>query len=68
MEKGLIETMYETDSTLIQSLTEKGLEVTEDKRQNLYKVKCDVVIMGSGCDGGVAAAVLANSAHKVIIL
>ncbi|KHN10761.1 Long-chain-alcohol oxidase FAO2 [Glycine soja] len=56
------------DSTLVKSLTEKGLEVTEDKRQNLYKVKCDVVIMGSGCDGGVAAAVLANSAHKVIIL
>ncbi|KRH67423.1 hypothetical protein GLYMA_03G165200v4 [Glycine max] len=48
----------------VKSLTEKGLEVTEDKRQNLYKVKCDVVIMGSGCDGGVAAAVLANSAHK----
>nr|KYP62436.1 putative GMC-type oxidoreductase Rv0492c/MT0511/MT0512 family [Cajanus cajan] len=61
LQKGLIETTYETDSTLIQSLTEKGLEVSEDKRQNLYKVKCDVVIVGSGCGGGVAAAVLANS-------
>ncbi|KAL2321069.1 hypothetical protein Fmac_030038 [Flemingia macrophylla] len=68
LQKGLIETMHETDSTLIQSLTEKGLEVTEDKRQNLYKVKCDVVIVGSGCGGGVAAAVLANSGQKVIVL
>ncbi|QCD97758.1 long-chain-alcohol oxidase FAO2 [Vigna unguiculata] len=68
LQKGLIETMYETDSTLMQSLSEKGLEVTEDKLQNLYKVKCDVVIVGSGCGGGVAAAVLANSGQKVIVL
>ncbi|XP_057438522.1 long-chain-alcohol oxidase FAO2 isoform X2 [Lotus japonicus] len=68
LQEGLIETMYETDSTLIQSLTEKGLEVTEDLEQNMYKIKCDAVIVGSGCGGGVAAAVLANSGHKVIIL
>ncbi|KAK8473528.1 hypothetical protein PHAVU_001G162800 [Phaseolus vulgaris] len=68
LEKGLIETMHETDHTLMQSLAEKGLEVSEDKLQNLYKVKCDVVIVGSGCGGGVAAAVLANSGQKVIVL
>ncbi|XP_061365042.1 long-chain-alcohol oxidase FAO2-like [Gastrolobium bilobum] len=68
LQEGLIETMYETDSTLVQSLTEKGLEVTEDVKQNMYKVKCDVVIIGSGCGGGVAAAVLANYGRKVIVL
>lgn len=68
LQKGIIETTYETDSTLIQSLNEKGLEVTENAKQNIYKIKCDVVIVGSGCGGSVAAAILANSGHKVIIL
>jgi len=68
LQEGLIETTYETNSTLIQSLSEKGLEVTEDEEQNVYKIKCDVVIVGSGSGGGVAAAILANSGHKVIIL
>ena len=68
LEEGLIELMYENDSTLIQSLTEKGLEVTEDLEQNIYNIKCDVVIVGSGCGGGVAAAVLANSGLKLIVL
>lgn len=68
LQEGLVETTYETNSTLIQSLSEKGLEVTEDEEQNVYKIKCDVVIVGSGSGGGVAAAILANSGHKVIIL
>ncbi|XP_004493801.1 long-chain-alcohol oxidase FAO2 [Cicer arietinum] len=68
LQEGLIETTYESDSTLIQSLTEKGLEVTEDVDHNLYKIKCDVAIVGSGSGGGVAAAILANSGHKVIVL
>ncbi|EXB93709.1 Long-chain-alcohol oxidase FAO1 [Morus notabilis] len=54
LEKGIIETIYKTDSTLLHSLHLKGLNVTEDTEQNLYKIKCDVVIVGSGCGGGVA--------------
>ncbi|MCH89819.1 long-chain-alcohol oxidase FAO2-like, partial [Trifolium medium] len=68
LQEGVIETTYETNSTFIQSLSEKGLEVTEDEEKNVYKIKCDVVIVGSGCGGGVAAAILANSGYKVIVL
>ncbi|KAA8550728.1 hypothetical protein F0562_002412 [Nyssa sinensis] len=68
LEKGIIETMNENDSTLVQSLIQKGLEVTEDQNSNIYKIKCDVVIVGSGCGGGVAAAVLSSSGQKVLIL
>ncbi|XP_059626067.1 long-chain-alcohol oxidase FAO2-like isoform X2 [Cornus florida] len=68
LEKGIIETMNQNESTLVQSLIQKGLEVTEDPSNNTYKIKCDVVIVGSGCGGGVAAAVLASSGQKVLIL
>ncbi|KAL3578013.1 hypothetical protein D5086_019517 [Populus alba] len=68
LQKGLIDTNQETDSTLLHSLEEKGLSVTQDLRKNLYKIKCDVVIVGSGCGGGVAAAVLAASGQKVFVL
>ncbi|KAF4358194.1 hypothetical protein F8388_009477 [Cannabis sativa] len=69
LENGVIETMLETDSSLIQSLKQKGLEVTEDPNDNsVYKIKCDVVVIGSGSGGGVAAAVLAKSGQKVIVL
>ncbi|KDO54066.1 hypothetical protein CISIN_1g0334192mg, partial [Citrus sinensis] len=60
--------MYETDSTIVQSLTQKGLQVTKDSKQNVYKIKCDVVIVGSGCGGGVAAAVLASAGQKVVVI
>ncbi|XP_044491379.1 long-chain-alcohol oxidase FAO2-like [Mangifera indica] len=68
LQKGIIETIYEDDLTLLQCFTQKGLQVTEDPEDNAYEIKCDVVIVGSGCGGGVAASVLAKSGQKVIVL
>ncbi|KAJ0967557.1 hypothetical protein J5N97_024474 [Dioscorea zingiberensis] len=68
LEKGIIESINQTDSSLYESLTQKGIKVTENSSQNLYKIECDVVIVGSGCGGGVAAAVLASKGHKVVVI
>jgi len=68
LEKGTIEIMHESDSTLQQSLAKKGLNVELDFKSNILKVKCDAVVVGSGCGGGVAAAVLSKAGHKVVVL
>lgn len=68
LQKGMVETMQETELTLVQSLEQKGLKVVEDPEEKFYTIKCDVVVVGSGSGGGVAAAVLASSGHKVVVL
>ncbi|XP_044500076.1 long-chain-alcohol oxidase FAO1 isoform X2 [Mangifera indica] len=69
LQKGIIEAVYETDKTLLQSFTQKGFKVTQhSEQQSVLKINCDVVIIGSGCGGGVAAAVLASSGQKVIVV
>ncbi|WOL15931.1 long-chain-alcohol oxidase FAO2-like [Canna indica] len=68
LQKGIIETKDETESSLLQLLKDKGLEVTNNPHENTYRIKCDVVIVGSGCGGGVAAAVLASSGQKVVVI
>ncbi|XP_027348170.1 long-chain-alcohol oxidase FAO1-like [Abrus precatorius] len=68
LEKGIIETMHESDSTILESLAKKGLSVTLDTKSNILKVKCDALVVGSGCGGGVAAAVLSSAGHKVVVL
>ncbi|GJW37133.1 long-chain-alcohol oxidase FAO1 [Tanacetum coccineum] len=68
LQKGMVEIMNETDHTLANSLVHKGLDVTENLKENICNIKCDVVIVGSGCGGGVAAAILAKSGKKVVVL
>jgi len=68
LEKGIVEARNETDWSLPKSLAEKGLEVSEDAENNVLGIKCDAVIVGSGCGGGVAAAILASSGFKVLVL
>lgn len=68
LQKGIIECKTLNDSTLVQALEEKGLKVAEDVEQKALKIECDVVIVGSGCGGGVAAAILASQGHKVLVL
>ncbi|WVY96243.1 hypothetical protein V8G54_028394, partial [Vigna mungo] len=68
LEKGIVEASNESDWSLPKSLAEKGLEVSMDSENNVLGIKCDVVIVGSGCGGGVAAAILASSGFKVLVL
>ncbi|KAL3604564.1 hypothetical protein D5086_005423 [Populus alba] len=69
LQRGIIETAAQQNgSTLVQYLIQRGLQVMEDPEHNTCKVKCDVVIVGSSCGGGVAASVLASSGNKVLVL
>ncbi|KAK1283453.1 Long-chain-alcohol oxidase FAO2 [Acorus calamus] len=70
LHKGIIDITEQTESiTLLNSLQQKGLKVTKHPTQNdLYDVECDVVVVGSGCGGGVAAAVLSGLGHKVVVV
>ncbi|KAL9436127.1 hypothetical protein AB3S75_022232 [Citrus x aurantiifolia] len=70
LQKGIVETVHENenDHSLFQCLVDHGLQVTVDHEHNLFEIKCDVVVVGSGCGGGVAAAVLASSGQKVVVL
>ncbi|KAI3518477.1 hypothetical protein L1887_07266 [Cichorium endivia] len=68
LQKGMVEIMKETDQSLVPSLLQKGLDVTEELKESICRIKCDVVIVGSGCGGGVAAALLAKSGKKVVVL
>ncbi|KAK9057390.1 hypothetical protein SSX86_022225 [Deinandra increscens subsp. villosa] len=67
LDKGIVETEKESDESFRELVKSKGLEVRESK-DGFYDIKCDVVIVGSGCGGGVAAAVLASSGYKVVVI
>jgi long-chain-alcohol oxidase len=68
LDRGLIESCKLDDRGLLQAFASKGLQVPQDLKSNHHKIQCDIVIVGSGCGGGVAAAVLAQSGYKVIVI
>ncbi|KAI4329895.1 hypothetical protein MLD38_028228 [Melastoma candidum] len=68
LDKGVVEAIREDDSSIIQALSSKGLDVTSSPGTMTCRIRCDVVVIGSGCGGGVAAAVLAKSGQKVLVL
>ncbi|CAN6238682.1 unnamed protein product [Urochloa humidicola] len=68
LDDGVVETIHETDATLAASLAAKGLAVSDDAARNVCRVECDVAIVGSGCGGGVSAAVLAAAGYKVVVI
>uniref|UniRef100_A0ACD5ZGN6 Uncharacterized protein n=1 Tax=Avena sativa TaxID=4498 RepID=A0ACD5ZGN6_AVESA len=68
LDDGVVETIHHTDASLAAALAEKGLTVADDSSRDVCRVECDVVIVGSGCGGGVAAAVLAGAGHKVVVV
>ncbi|KAL6643106.1 hypothetical protein ACP70R_021287 [Stipagrostis hirtigluma subsp. patula] len=69
LDVGVVETRLLNDDALLRSLVGRGLTVkpgTSDARP--HTVQCDAVIVGSGCGGGVAAAVLASAGYKVVVV
>ncbi|KAL2463567.1 Long-chain-alcohol oxidase FAO3 [Forsythia ovata] len=42
LQQGIVETRHETESTIVSSLAQKGLKITENSQENLFKIKCDV--------------------------
>uniref|UniRef100_A0A0E0BBN4 Long-chain-alcohol oxidase n=1 Tax=Oryza glumipatula TaxID=40148 RepID=A0A0E0BBN4_9ORYZ len=68
LDNGVVETRALTDTTLLRSLAAKGLAVRPGASDEHHTVRCDAVIVGSGCGGGVAAAVLASAGYKVVVV
>ncbi|CAN6282777.1 unnamed protein product [Urochloa humidicola] len=69
LDVGVVETRLLDDNALLRSLVGRGLTVKPAASDpNHHVVQCDAVIVGSGCGGGVAAAVLTSAGYKVVVV
>jgi long-chain-alcohol oxidase len=68
LDVGVVETRLRNDNALLRSLESRGVTVKPAASDAYHTVQCDAVIVGSGCGGGVAAAVLASAGYKVVIV
>eukprot|EP01018_Ginkgo_biloba_P016912 Gb_32371 [translate_table: standard] len=81
LEKGIIEPSSEGEN-LLNILGKAGFDVSTQnnpvidslcrhkmgRNSKIFRVKCDVVVVGSGSGGGVAAGTLAEAGYKVLVL
>ncbi|KAK3153917.1 hypothetical protein QOZ80_2BG0183250 [Eleusine coracana subsp. coracana] len=68
LDVGVVETRLLNDNALLRSLVGRGVTVKPSDDDACHTVQCDAVIVGSGCGGGVAAAVLASAGYKVVVV
>ncbi|TVU02230.1 hypothetical protein EJB05_52284, partial [Eragrostis curvula] len=68
LDVGVVETRLLNDNDLLRSLVGRGVTVKPAASDAYHTVQCDAVIVGSGCGGGVAAAVLASAGYKVVVV
>ena len=68
LDNGVVETRALNDTTLLRSLADRRLAVKPGTSDAYHTVQCDAVIVGSGCGGGVAAAMLASAGYKVVVV
>lgn len=74
LEGGIIDVQYASSTSSIHRfLEEAGFDVSYEKvaggsSRKVWKVKCDVVVVGSGAGGGVVAGKLAQAGHKVLVV
>ncbi|RLN20012.1 long-chain-alcohol oxidase FAO2-like [Panicum miliaceum] len=69
LDVGVVETRLLNDNALLRSLVGRGLTVKPAASDaDHHVVQCDAVIVGSGCGGGVAAAMLASAGYKVVVV
>ncbi|KAL6883792.1 hypothetical protein ACP4OV_011206 [Aristida adscensionis] len=68
LDNGIVETRALNDTTLLKLLADKGLAVKPGASSTHHTIQCDAVVVGSGCGGGVVAAVLASAGYKVVVV
>ncbi|KAK9095714.1 hypothetical protein Scep_027183 [Stephania cephalantha] len=65
--RGIVDLTH-SKHTVATTLRKHGFDFVSHDRQKSSIISCDVVVVGSGSGGGVAAGILAKAGYKVLVL